>query len=325
MKNFISLLHTKIARVLLLLFLILFVWWLWIYSSMDNQKLLWSSTYQILALFGAAAGIIISRTYLRGINSALGRAILGFSVGLLFQSFGQTSYTYYNLFRHITNPYPSVADIGFFGSIPLYLYAIVQLAKASGIKVSLKSFGNKIQALLIPLGMLSLSYYIFLKDYVFDWSDPLKIVLDFGYPFGEAIYVSIAILTFILSRKILGGALRSPILFLVFALTFQYVTDFIFLYQASHNSWQIAGINDFMYAVSYLLMGLGIISVGEVSKKVREINVYGDRVVFNSSSNEFSVVVENHELADALRKGFMACFRRGRVRNNKGLNPVCVS
>ena len=98
--------------------------------------------------------------------------------------------------------------------------------------------------------------------------------------------------------------MQGPIFFLIFALTLQYISDFVFLYQANHGTWHVGRIDDLLYCVSYLLMTLGVIYVGEVSKKVKEMSILGDRVVFTSSADDFAVVIENPELADALKKAF---------------------
>jgi hypothetical protein len=194
---------------------------------------------------------------------------MAFSFGLLLQVFGQSVYSYYNLFAQIQAPYPSLGDVGFFGSIFAYLYGIILVARVAGVKVSLTSYANKIQAVLIPLAMLTLSYIVFLQNYQFTETSSLATFLDFVYPLGQALYVSVAILTLILSRKVLGGIMREPILFLVFALVIQYCSDSNFLYQAGNNSWYVGGYGDYMYLVSYLFMTLALIYVGQVFDRIR--------------------------------------------------------
>ena len=195
---------------------------------------------------------------------------MAFSVGLLLQSLGQTIYSYYIYYERIDVPYPSLGDVGFFGTIPAYIYGVFLLARTSGAKISLKSFANKIWALIVPISMLMMSYIFFLKDYEFDWSQPLTIFLDFGYPLGQAIYVSLATLTLFLSIKVLGGVMKGPVLFLLFALIVQYLADYMFLYEVSHDSWRVGTENDLLYSFSYLLMGLALIYIGQVFKKIAE-------------------------------------------------------
>jgi hypothetical protein len=263
----------KTAAFILGLFLILLAWWVYIHyfistGSSSEALQLWAASYQLIALTGAIIGLIMSHRW-GGFKSALGRSVIAFSLGLLFQSLGQTAYSYYIYYLGIDVPYPSLGDIGFFGSILFYIYGATMLAKVSGAHVSLKSFFSNVQVFFIPLVILLLSYIFFLREYTLDGSQPLKTLLDFGYPLGQAIYVSIAILAFFLSRKMLGGMLKTPIIIFIFALILQYLSDFTFLYQASMETWYAGGVNDLMYCISYLLMALALINIGRVFDKIK--------------------------------------------------------
>ena len=118
--------------------------------------------------------------------------------------------------------------------------------------------------------MLGLSYTLFLRSYEFDWSQPLKVFLDFGYPLGQACYVSVAILTLLLSRKILGGMMRGPILAILIALIVQYASDFNFLYQANQGTWFVGGYGDELYAISYFLMSIALMYIGHMFAKIKD-------------------------------------------------------
>ena len=222
-----------------------------------------------MALWGGIWGIAIAQKW-GGIRSVMGKTVILFSLGLLFQVFGQLAYAYLSFYIHIDVPYPSSGDIGYFGSIPLYIYGILLLAKASGVKIGLKSFESKIQAILIPLVMLVVAYFLFLQGYEFDWKDPIKIFLDFGYPLGQAIYISIAFLTYLLSRNILGGIMKRKILFILFALCIQFLSDYTFLYQLSRGTWAVGGINDYMYLIAYFIMTLALLQLNTVLSKIKE-------------------------------------------------------
>ncbi len=255
------------------LFSLLAIWWAVLFfgfrSGLLPQNLIWAASYQSLAIFGAIVGLYISQKW-GGFSSIIGRAILFFSLGLVAQIFGQTVFSYYNLILKIEVPYPSLADIGYFGSIPLYVYGVILLGRASGVKVSLKSINSKIQAVLIPAVILGASYWAFLKGYEFDWTSPLRIFLDFGYPLGQAIYVSLALLVFLLSHGVLGGMMKPKILSILVALVIQYIADYNFLYQALHQTWINGGYGDLIYLVAYFAMALGLISLGSVWDKIKE-------------------------------------------------------
>ncbi|MBI3282862.1 hypothetical protein HYZ70_02190 [Candidatus Curtissbacteria bacterium] len=245
-------------------FILLTIWWILLFLSGSRTgfpNYLFGAVYgPFMSLYGGILGLKISKQW-GGFKSLMGKAIIVLSLGLLAESFGQIVFSFYNIFLHVEIPYPSLADIGFFGNIPLYLFGILLLAKASGVRVSLRSFTSQVQAILFPLAMLVISYILFLQNYEFDWTQPIKIFLDFGYPFGQALYVSIAILTYSLSRKLLGGIMRSRIIFLILAFCAQYLADFNFLYQNSKQTWYNGGYGDYLYLVAYMIMALGLLQL----------------------------------------------------------------
>lgn len=259
------------AKVAVGFFLVLTLWFIYFHlPGVDpGSHYDWFTvTYGLIAAWGAILGFLAAKRW-GWTKSVMGRSLLFFSVGLALQEFGQLAYTYYIYYLGVEVPYPSIGDIGFYGSIPCYILAVWLMAKASGIHISLKSFKNKIQAIAIPAAMLVMSYVFFLQGYEFDWSHPLTVILDIGVPFGQAIYISFAILAYTLTKGILGGIMKSKVLFILFALLVQYVSDWTFLYQASRGTWSVSGINDYMYFASYFLMAFGLIQFDTVYKKLK--------------------------------------------------------
>lgn len=259
-----------LAKIVILLFLLFTIWWVTLQfmhlpnDSIENQ--IFAAVYGVIAFIGGISGLFIARKW-GGLSSIMGKSIFLFSLGLIFQEIGQISYSYFIYFLKQEVPYPSMGDFFFYSTIPLYILAIFYLAQASGIKISLTSFKGKVGAFLIPIIMLLLSYFIFLQGYQFDWTNSIKIFLDFVVPFGQAIYISFAILTYILTKSTLGGMMRNKILLILLALLAQYVADWTFLYQASNNIWYAGGINDYMYLFSYFLMTIGLLNLKTLSYK----------------------------------------------------------
>jgi hypothetical protein len=214
--------------------------------------------YYLVALFGALFGFIASSRW-GGTKSFIGRAFIAFSIGLACQCFGQLTYNYYSNHLNIQIPYPSIGDIGYFGSVMFYIYGTLMLVKISKEKFSINYIFHKIYIILIPIVMLILSYVLFLQSYIFDWSNFIKIFLDFGYPLGESIFIFIALLAFSHLKKKFGGAMRLPIIFFIFSLIFQFFSDFVFLYQANNGTWFAGSINEVMYLISYILMAFSLI------------------------------------------------------------------
>ena len=222
-----------------------------------SANLYWAATYQLLAWWGGLFGLYTSNVW-GGYKSTMGRAIIYFSIGMIFQAIGQTTFSVYTTLLGTDIPYPSIADIGYFGSVIWYTLGIWTIAKVSGATFELKRISGIAPAFVLPIAVLFLSYSIFLKDYQFDLTAPLRIFLDFGYPLGEAVYVSVAILALILSREMLGGIMREPLIALMLALMAQYVAEFNFLSQAANSSWVNGGYGDMLYLFSYFLMAFSL-------------------------------------------------------------------
>lgn len=226
-----------------------------------------SALYGLMALFGGVVGLRISR-YWGGFKSLIGRAVVFMSLGLLAQEAGQLTYSGYTYLFHQEIPYPSLGDIGFFGSVILYALGAFSLVKALSTKSTLKTAKNTVWIGLIPVLLLSGSYYIFLRNYQVDSSHPLTVFLDFGYPLGQALYISLGLIALMLSLRYLGGVMKPVILFLLFALVLQYAADFTFLYQVNQDTWKTAGINELIYLCAYFAMTISLIKFRTVFNKL---------------------------------------------------------
>ena len=264
--------NSRVFKAIALIFIVLTVWWLSMFlrgltEGIEND--IFTLSYCVLALLGGIAGWVFSKKW-GGFKSTLGKAIMMFSLGLLAQFLGQILYNYYIYVKGIEVPYPSIGDAVFFASVLFYIVGAYLLAKVSGIKLSVKSLSGKLQAVAIPVIILLVSYLVLLKGYEVDWSNKLIVFLDFGFPIGQAIFVSIAILALMISKDILGGMMRKPIMLLIFALIFQYLADFTFSYQVGTGTWYVGGINDYLFCVSYFLMAASLFSIGNMFYKVQE-------------------------------------------------------
>jgi hypothetical protein len=214
-----------------------------------------------MAFYGCICGIHVANKW-GDIKTLMGRAILMFSLGLLMQTMGQLIDSIYIIYFHIPIPYPSLGEIPYFGSIPVYICAAYLLAAASGIKVNIQSYRQKILALIVPILMLGFGYFLFLQGYKFDWNNPIKIIEDFGYPLGEAIYISIALITFIFSRTILDGIMKSRAMLMLFALGAQYMADYIFVYQS--DQYFAGCYMDLLYLIAYFIMTMALLNLKSI-------------------------------------------------------------
>jgi hypothetical protein len=272
-------LKARLLQIAIIFFFVFFLLW-WTIShfvfGISSGDSIWGNSYQLVALLGAIGGFIVSQNFLYGIQSlvSLRRSITFFSLGLLFQVFGQSIFGIYISVFNTAVPYPSLADIGFFGSVLCYLYALILLCRITGIKVTIKSFKEKLVAVFIPIILLLISYFVFSKGYVFDWNYPMRVFLDFGYPLFQAIYVSLALIILLFSKNLVSGIIKWPPLLL--AMLVQYLADFNFLYQAKNGTWVNSNYGDILYLCAYFILALALIKLGVVFQKLIDKN--GDYV-----------------------------------------------
>ena len=268
----VEILKNRKALTIFFLFLVILGWRIaLVFNPSDSLLYWWGVCYQTVALYGAIAGFILASKW-GGFKSSMGKTTLIFAFGLLLQSFGQAVSSWF-VYTTGTVPYPSIGDIGFFGSVIFYIIGVFFLAQVSSVHTVFKSILHKAQAIIFPLAMLCLSYFFFLKDYQVDWSDKVKVFLDFGYPLGQAFYVSVAILLIFATRKMWGGAMKKPMMFLLVALIAQYASDFTFLYQSNNNTYVGGGLVDMMYFVAYSLMAFSLVYLGNVFYKIQSENL----------------------------------------------------
>jgi hypothetical protein len=256
-----------------LFFLVLSFWWVFIYSNNYIDTLhnnLYTVIYPLLSLFGGIIGLI-SAVKWGGYKSYIGKSIIFLSLGLFAQFFGQASYAYYIYILDL-EPFPSIGDLGYFGSIIFYFFGALYLGVAMRTGKQLKEIKNIFLMFLVGLISFFVVYGFFLRHYSFDASDLLVSILNYAYPIGQSIYLAITVGIFLLSYNYAKGLMRVPVLLLLAALVTQFFADFMFLFQTNNESWYVGGINDFIYSIAYFLMGVGLLYIERALGNLRSEN-----------------------------------------------------
>lgn len=262
----------KLQIFVTLVFLGFLGWWFSFQHVVQAQgrSVQWfGGTYGIVALIGSIIGFAAARRW-GGFKTQLGRALTFFSLALLAQEAGQLILTYYIYGSKIQIPYPSWGDVAYFGSTLFYICGAYFLSKTAGVRFSLKDNKYKIIAVAVPIALLAVSFFVFLHHHQYDWHKPLTVFLDLGYPVGDAIYISLAIVSYLLTRKMLGGLMRSAILILLLAFVLQYISDFTFLYQSSRGTYLAGRYDDLSYFVTYFIAATAMIRFNAVYSGLRK-------------------------------------------------------
>lgn len=267
-----NILKNKLQLLVTLVFLGFLGWWFSFQHVVTNQgrSVQWfGGTYGSVALIGALVGFIAARHW-GGFRTLLGKALMFFSLSLLFQEAGQLILTYYIYGSKIQIPYPSWGDVAYFGSTLSYICGAYFLSKTAGVRFSLKVNKYKFVAFAVPVALLAVSFFVFLHHHQYDWHRPLTVFLDLGYPVGDAIYISLAIVSYLLTRKMLGGVMRSAILILLLAFVAQYISDFTFLYQSSRGTYLAGKYDDLSYLITYFIAALAMVRFNVVYSNLRQ-------------------------------------------------------
>lgn len=261
----------KFQLIATVLFVVLTLWWLSFRGRVNNQTSsdqIEANFYSVMALYGSIVGFIAAKKW-GGFKTVLGRALTFFSIGLLLQEIGQLTGDYLFYVQHISvTPYPGIGDIAFFGSVIMYIIGVVYLSKAAGVHRALKNTNAKIIAVVVPLVLLTVSGFLLVFNQHYDFSQPLTVFLDVGYPVGQAAYISLAIVAYLVSRKAFGGLLRKCIIWVIVALIVQYAADFTFIYQSHKNIYVTGSYDDYFYLLSQFLMTTALIQFLSVYNKL---------------------------------------------------------
>ncbi len=263
--------RSKLAIGIFIFFII--SWVLRNYFIDDNPLLYWPfAFYCLLSLFGGLIGISIANEW-GGLKSAVGKAIFILSLGLLGQFFGQMYYFVSFDILGNTEPLP-IGEIGFLGSVILYAIGAFYLAKVAGSKVALKSTLGKVLVILVPIALYAFAYFAFIKDLQPDFSvitfDSVTAILSFVYPLVHATFISLAILAYLLSRKVLGGKLGPIIIGVIIALLIHYFAESWYLYQSKQETFIPGGTTDLAFLVAYFAMTMALIQFKTAFNKLRD-------------------------------------------------------
>ncbi len=205
---------------------------------------------------------MINSRYWGGLKSAVGKAIFFIGLGLFCWGFGETIWSYYNFFKNVPAPYPSLADIGFAPSIFFYGLGTVYLSRATGARFGLRNKYAKVFLAIAPVLLLAVSYYLFVTVarsgiLVPPNETPLKTLLDIAYPFGDFLGLTLAVVISGLSFKFLGGKYIFDIISILLGLAVMTFADAVFSYTTTVGTYYNADWGDLMLTLGLFLITFG--------------------------------------------------------------------
>ena len=216
-----------------------------------------------IPVLGGVNGLLVARQW-GMFKSAVGRAILLLSLGLISWGLGTWIFSgVYNFLLHVEVPYPSLADVGYILSLPLWACGMVELSRATGAKFGLRSSKGKMLLLIIPILITIVSYYLLVvvaRDGVVSYSDSglLKLFFDFAYPVGDIVILTLVTLVYGLSYNYFGGIFKQAIYVVLAAFVIMYFADFSFSYTTTLETWHPGDWVDLLFTTAMLGLSVGV-------------------------------------------------------------------
>jgi hypothetical protein len=165
---------------------------------------------------------------------------------------GETVWAYYDLIRHVSVPFPSLADVGFLCAVPLAVVGLLLFPSSP------RRAADRIQGILdgciIAGSMLFASWATVLGPlYNQHNGGALKQTLSLAYPASDVVMVSLVVI--LLARA--GRRGRASLGLVMAGIVAFAIADSAFAYMTELNNYSNGTILDTGWVAGYLLIGLG--------------------------------------------------------------------
>lgn len=250
------------VKTVFVLSVFMFVWWVYIVASglVDSHiNYFYGVGLGILPIISALFGFLNGSKW-GGSKSAMGRALYFLSAGLLTWGIGTLVFAYYNIMLKVAVPYPSVADIFYIISWPLWTLGMVSLSKATGVRFQFSNLVGRLTLFIIPVVAIVISYYLLVVvargGVITIIDDPIGTLVGLAYVIGDVVILTFALLVYGLSFNYLGGYYRWPIIILLSSFVVNYVADFFFALTVTNGTYFVANWVDLVFTIAFVLFGL---------------------------------------------------------------------
>jgi len=162
---------------------------------------------------------------------------------------GQGIWSWYELVGHREVPFPSLADLGFLGAVPLAVAAIVSFAAAGVEERAASRVSRMLDGCLIATSLLYASWALVLGPVFRAASDGvIEQLIALAYPVGDVVVATI-VLVVLTSRRS-----RVPLALLGSALLCLTVADSAFAYFTQTGAYHTGFVTDVGWFAGYLLI-----------------------------------------------------------------------
>ncbi len=206
----------------------------------------------------AIALIGFNRAKTFGLKSAFGKSIALIALGLVSWGIGNTIWLYYNVVAGMELPYPSLADIGFVGMIPLAAIGMLLLLKNIRMKLDTRTL---LTAMIFPIAILIPTYILFIDSKLAEEVPMIIKILNVIYPLGDAIILSFAVIVLFMVR---GSRIFKPVGIICFGFIVEALADFSFSWATTAGTFYVGGLTDFLFTSAFFVIAVGLFYTKEI-------------------------------------------------------------
>jgi PAS domain S-box-containing protein len=219
---------------------------------------------EAVAAFAAALCCVLAARRYMG-RQRLGWALLAASAATW--GVGEVVWSVYEVGLGIEVPYPSAADIGFLGAIPLTTAGILCFFSTSrGTSIRLRLW---LDGAIVFLALFFVAWTLGLRTVYLDPEDQLfEKIIDLAYPIGDIVIGTILVLAIRRARDELHGRL----LLLLGGLAAISIADSAFAYLTATGAYGANGsLLDAGWVAGYLMIGLAALWPAAPARRVEEV------------------------------------------------------
>ena len=169
----------------------------------------------------------------------------------------ELAWCWYELIQNTPTPFPSLADVGFLGAVPLMIAGLLgfpQLIRGAAARMQ-----TGVDGLIIATALLVISWSTLLSAIYSGGSDsPLGMVLSLAYPISDIAIVTMALLLATRAR----ASTRTPLLLLAAGVTASALADSSFAYFTATGSFASGTPLDSAWVAAFLLIALAGMQAG---------------------------------------------------------------
>ena len=174
-------------------------------------------------------------------------------LGILSYIIGQGIWTYNENIAHLPALFPSWADIGYLGSYPFVLLAILLLPRRPlSVQTRVRVF---LDGLMIMVGVVTFSWYFVLGPTILRGADTTAgQIIGTAYPLATLVLIFCLLL---LEARGHEREMQPMVLLLALALITIVVTNSVYAYLQLHNLYATGELLDIGWPLGYMIVGLG--------------------------------------------------------------------